>query len=114
MWALELPSEKAYIDKCCAPFKAQGANIHFVELEADLEVRLARNRTEFRLQEKPSKRDIEQSESKMLQHVKEHTMNSASEFYYPENHLKIDNTKLSAKEVAQMITTKFSLQTSKD
>ena len=107
VWAFDLPKEKDYIDQCCAPFRAQGANIYFIELEADLEVRLARNKTEFRLQEKPSKRDIAPSETMLLKHVKEHTLNSTGEFCYPENYLRINNTKLSALEAAQMITARF-------
>jgi len=109
VWAFDLPKEKDYIDKCCAPFRAQGAKIHFVELEADLNVRLTRNKTEFRLQQKPSKRDLAQSETLLLKHVEEHTMNSTGEFFYPESHLRINNTKLSARKVARMIADRFSL-----
>ena len=100
VWAFDQPSEKEYIDKCCAPFREQNANIYFVELEADLEVRLHRNKTEFRLQEKPSKRDIAESEARLLRNEK--------------NYLRINNTKLSAVEAAQMIADRFSLPAMQD
>jgi hypothetical protein len=45
----------------------------------------------------------------MLVHDKQHRMNSASDFFYPECHFKIDNTELSAVTVASLIADRFTL-----
>jgi hypothetical protein len=109
VWAFDLPKEKVYIDDCCAPFRAQGANIHFVELEAGLNIRLERNRTEFRLQEKTSKRDLDWSDNNVREMEQKYRMNSEGDFYYPEAYLRIDNTHLTASEAARIIADRFSL-----
>lgn len=109
VWAFDQPGDKLYIDDCCALFRKHGARICFVELEADLDTRLARNRTEFRLQEKRPKRDVQHSESLMLKHEKEHQMNSSGGFYYPENYVRINNTNLPPQTVARTIAERFSL-----
>lgn len=109
VWAFDRPEDKRYIDECCALFRPRGGKICFVELEADLTERVQRNRTEFRLREKPSKRDVTRSEELLLRHEKEYQLNSREEFYYPNEYLRINNTHLSPDTVAQMIVEKFSL-----
>lgn len=109
VWAFDQPADKKFIDDCCDVFRAKGAEIAFVELGARLDVRLQRNKSAFRLQEKRSKRDVDSSESLLLKHEKEHRFNSDGQFYYPENYLGIDNTDLGPAEVAVMIAEKFSL-----
>lgn len=44
VWALNQASDKQEIDHLCEFFRAQGAEVCFVELEADLDQRLARDR----------------------------------------------------------------------
>ena len=68
--------------------------ILFVELETSLEERLRRNRTENRLKYKPLKRYVEVSEREILE---------TGLYHY----LKIDNTNLSAEEVAKQIQEKM-------
>lgn len=109
VWAFNRPEDKRYIDECCALFRRHGARICFVELETNLAERLVRNRTEYRLREKPSKRDVSHSESMMLQHEKEYQLNSRGEFYYPDDYLRIDNTCLPPETVARMIAERFAL-----
>jgi hypothetical protein len=74
-----------------------------VELEAEQSERLRRNESEFRLQQKPSKRAVEESESRrrLLEVDLKYKLNSAGDFFYQDNYIKIDNTRLSAAEAAQ-------------
>src|ERR671913_367715 len=58
VWALDLESDRAFIDRSCEVFREKGADIYFVELEAELSERLKRNESEFRLSQKPPKRDV--------------------------------------------------------
>ena len=81
--------------------------ILFVELETSLEERLRRNRTENRLKHKPLKRNFEISEREILETDKTNQLNSQkrpSDLHY---YLKIDNTNLSAEEVAKQIQEKM-------
>jgi shikimate kinase len=109
VWALDLESEKKFVDDSCAIFRAHGAEVYFVELEAELSERLKRNESEFRLSQKPSKRDVVRSREIMLEHVQKYRMNSNNDFFYGENYLKIDNTHLSPSEAARKIVETFGL-----
>jgi AAA domain len=115
VWALDNPGDKAQIDAYCQIFRDQGASIFFVELEAALDERLKRNTGAFRLAQKPSKRDIVNSERRLLEADSQYKLNSRTDdFFYSENYLKIDNTTLSPDEVAQQIIQNFGLQTTPD
>ena len=106
-WALDLETDKAFIDRSCEIFRAREAHIYFVELEAELSRRLERNESEFRLTQKPSKRDIEKSRNILLKNYEHHRFNSNGDFFYQENYLKIENTNLSAYDAAQQIADAF-------
>jgi adenylate kinase family enzyme len=111
VWALNDPRDKAYVDRIASVFLGRGANIYYVELQADLQVRLRRNTEMTRLEQKPSKRDVAATEALLLRHDKEYELNTSEQrlFFYAENYLKIDNTDLPAVEVAAIIKSKFSL-----
>ena len=64
--------EKAIYDKWRKLFD----KAYVVELEADLEERLRRNKTDNRLKHKASKQDIEWSEQDLLKSLKKHKLNS--------------------------------------
>ena len=81
--------------------------ILFVELETSLEERLRRNRTENRLKHKPLKRHIEVSEREILETNKTDQLNSQKRPSGLHHYLKIDNTNLSAGEVAKQIQEKM-------
>ena len=80
--------------------------ILFVELETSLEERLRRNRTENRLKYKPLKRNFEVSEREILETDKTNQLNSQKQPSGLHYYLKIDNTNLSAEEVAKQIQEK--------
>ena len=81
--------------------------ILFVELKTSLEERLRRNRTENRLKYKPLKRNFEVSEREILETYKTDQLNSQKQPSGLHHYLKIDNTNLSAEEVAKQIQEKM-------
>ena len=81
--------------------------ILFVELETSLEERLRRNRTENRLKHKPLKRHIEISEREILETTETLQLNSQHQPNELHHYLKINNTNLSAEEVAKQIQDKM-------
>lgn len=89
-------------------FEGYGHNVYFLELEADFDERIKRNVSENRLAHKPSKRDITHSES-LLHCWEKYRMNSQDDFPYPDQHLKINNTSISAEEVAKRVVEYFNL-----
>jgi hypothetical protein len=102
MWDLDDVETGRYIDGVVKSFEARGAEVHFVELSASLEVRLQRNRTELRLAEKPSKRDLEASEAR-LRANESRRLNSAGDFPYSDRHLLLVTDGISAAEAAEQI-----------
>src|SRR5687767_3426474 len=66
VWALDQKSDRKFVEDSCDIFRANGAEVYFVELEAELSERLKRNVSEFRLTHKPPKRDIEKSSNQLL------------------------------------------------
>jgi len=109
VWALDNEGDRAYVDSCCAIFRARGARVAFAELAAELPERLVRNRSAFRLEQKPSKRDLEWSDGNVRDLDARHKLNSAGDFFYPDAHLKLDTTHLSAEEAARRIRDHFGL-----
>ncbi len=109
MWAFDMKEDWDYIERVEQLFKDRGAEVYFVELEADYELRLKRNQTENRLNEKPTKRNLEFSESMFKNIEAKYRLNSNEGELNKKNYLKINNTNLNPKEVAILIQQKFSL-----
>jgi hypothetical protein len=93
--------------------EAAGGHVTFVELYAELSERLERNRTELRLAEKRSKRDVEFSHGNVLE-LERYVMNSqpgvrteATAVLDGRPYLRIDNTHLSAADVATRVVATF-------
>jgi hypothetical protein len=104
VWALDLPEDAAAMRRHLAPFVEAGRRIVMVELYADLETRLDRNRTPYRLAEKKSKRDLVWSEGNVrdLERIQMNTGVSSpgDEVIAGFPHLRIDNTDRAPEEVA--------------
>ncbi|MGX5567420.1 AAA family ATPase [Bacillus toyonensis] len=109
VWAFDLQSDWDYIHHVVSIFESKGGTVYFVELEAELDERLERNKSPHRLEHKPKKRDIEWSENNLKETMKKHRLNSLHGEIEKEEYIKINNTYLSAKEVAEMIKEKFRL-----
>ncbi|MFW9823785.1 MAG: shikimate kinase [Candidatus Thorarchaeota archaeon] len=110
--SLDLEEEKAYLDKVTQLFNQNGRTVYYIELEADLSERLRRNRSKSRIEAKPSKGDVESSERNLLNLENKYVLNSNEEypFFYSKNYIKIDNTKISPREVALQIINAFNLK----
>ena len=105
MWAFDMPSDLEYIMKVASKFD----EVYCVELIADQSVRLERNKTENRLKNKASKRDVAVSDKRLIGEDTNHRLvSNAGEIPF-ENYLCIDNTSLAPDLVAKMIKDKFSL-----
>ncbi len=109
VWAFDAQADWDYVDALIKKFESAGAEIYVVELEADVEERLRRNKTEHRLNEKPTKRNIEWSEGELLRSMQKYRLNSVENEVPYKNFLKIDNTHLPAEETADVIVKHFGL-----
>ena len=101
---LDDPSDTAYLRRCGELF---GGELAVVELRADLDTRLARNRTEQRLADKRSKRDIAWSDDN-VRGMEAFVMTTArptasDEFLATVPHLVLDNADLTPEEAAAAI-----------
>jgi len=109
MWAFDMQSDWDYIKSVTDKFEATGGNVYYVELVADRTVRIERNKTENRLKNKASKRDVVVSEDRMLREETKYRLVSNEGEIPFENYIKIDNTNLEPSEVARMIKEHFNL-----
>ena len=110
MWAFDIQSDWDYIKSVTDKFEATGGNVYYVELVADRAVRIERNKTENRLKNKASKRNVVVSEYRMLHEETKYRLVSNDGEIPFENYMKIDNTNLEPSEVALMIKERFNLQ----
>ena len=109
MWAFDRQEDWNYINYVEELFSSKGAEVYFVELEADYELRIERNKTENRLLNKPSKRNLEKSETIFRNLESKYRLNSYKDEIKKINYIKINNTDLSPEEAALIIKSKFSL-----
>ncbi len=104
------PREFAYLQGIMQRFADNGAVCHTVELCADFDERIERNKSENRLAQKESKRNIDRSECEMRHTQATHRLNSRKGEILPfESYIKIDNTNLAPDEVAQAIKKLFKI-----
>lgn len=110
MCAFDDPEEFDYLKGLIELFKANGAKCCVVELCADFDVRLVRNKRENRLLHKESKRDLDWSEKERRSTTAKHRLNSYEGEELPfENYMKLDNTDLPPDEAARIIKTHFAI-----
>ncbi|MFV2014574.1 MAG: shikimate kinase [Candidatus Heimdallarchaeota archaeon] len=110
VWALDIEDDKHYIDKLTQIFHNVNADVLYVELAADLEIRKKLNKSEFRLNMKPSKKDVISSEKRFIETETSYRLNSNNDFFYQENYIKIDNANLQPDVVSEIIVDKFGLK----
>ena len=109
MWALDMQEDWNYIDMVTKIFTDKGADIYYVELEADFDVRIERNKTPNRLLHKPTKRDIDNSEDRFRRTENKYRLNSLEGEVPFKNYIKINNTNINPEFTAQMIKEHFNL-----
>jgi hypothetical protein len=110
VWGFGLDGEQDYIEGIADKFAERGRAVYWVELEAGLDERLKRNRTENRLAHKPSKRDLAWTDANVREMDAKYRLNSEDGEIVQPNYMRIDNTDLSPAEVAARIMTRFDLE----
>lgn len=109
VWALNDPRDRASVDQLTSIFTAHDAHICFVELQATQAERLVRNETPLRLEQKAPKRDVVRSRQHLLDADVQYQLNSAGDFFYPDRHLRIENSALTPEVVARRVMDHFHL-----
>lgn len=110
MWAFDMESDWAYIERVREIFGLPEEDVYYVELIAPQEVRLARNATDNRLKHKASKRDIDASNARLIRDDANYRCVSLpGEIPYP-NYLRLENAEISAQEAARIIKEHFEFQ----
>jgi hypothetical protein len=109
VWAFDDSRDAAAVEEWASIFRARDGRVLFVELEASQAERLRRNGTEFRLAEKPFKRDLEQSRRQLRELDAKYQLNSKGAFDERPDYFRVDNTLLSAAEVAEKVIARFGL-----
>ena len=113
VWGLELESDRDLMTRYVDLVERRGGRVSFVELYAGQGERLARNTTEFRLDRKRSKRDLEFSRGNLLALDEKFVMNTGGEPTIAEkvwagrDFVRIDNTHLGAAETAAQAAQAF-------
>lgn len=116
VWGLELVDDRDFMARFVELVEAAGGRVSFVELAAPLEVRLARNGTDFRLDHKRSKRDREFSDTNLVE-LEDYVLNTgaeptvAEELFAGRDYLRIENADVPASEAAARIARAFDLPT---
>ena len=103
VWDLDSDNDLEFVKRTCEFFEESGADVLLVELKADLSQRLIRNKSEERLQEKPSKRDTDASEQRLLNLEGKVRLNSDGNLSLKYKHIVIDNSNLSPEHVANLV-----------
>ncbi|PSL41025.1 AAA domain-containing protein [Planomicrobium soli] len=109
VWAFDQKRDWEFVSETRSIFETAGGKVCFVELEAETEVRLQRNRMTHRLEHKPTKRNIEESEVHLIETLKKNRLNLLPNEIQEENYIRIDNTFLEAEDVAKLIKKRFDL-----
>ncbi len=109
MMAFDRQEDWDYLAHVKSIFEPYGTQFYYVELIAPQEVRLQRNKTENRLKNKPSKRDLAVSDQRLIQDdIRYRCVSFPGEIPF-ENYLRIENSDKSPEEVAAMIKDTFDL-----
>lgn len=109
VWYFDDKHDWDYIENLTKIFRDKGAEIYYIELEAGIEERIKRNKTEHRLNHKPSKRSEAGSDEKLRDSIREHRPTSLEGEIKEKNYLRINNTDLDPVNVAKQIKEKFNL-----
>ena len=102
-----------YLNELKNKFEKTGGHFYLIELEAELQTRLDRNKTPHRLECKPSKKNIEWSDKELIESMNIYRMNSIKDEIKFENYIKINNTNLSPNAVCDIIINKFNFNLNK-
>lgn len=108
VWAFDQKDDWDFVKEISEMFNGE---IYIVELNAEMKIRLERNKSEYRLAMKPSKRNIEDSEKHLVGDMKKYRLISNEgevKNIFP-NYIRINNTNLYPDEVADIVIDRFGL-----
>ena len=108
MWAFDHQEDWDYIEHIKDIFRPYNTEFYYVELIAPQEIRLARNATENRIKNKPSKADVKLSDERLKKEDQYRLVSKEGEIPFG-NYLRIDNSNLSAADAARLIRQTFDL-----
>lgn len=111
MWAFDQQADWDYVEHVKNIFRQKNKDTEFyhAELVAPQEIRLQRNVTENRLKNKASKNNIAVSNKHLVEADEKYRLESREGEIPFENYIKIDNSRLTAKEAAVKIRDYFRL-----
>ncbi len=110
VWAFDADNDREAVERMVERWRGKtSGDVFFLELTASDEQKRERNRHPDRLAEKPSKRNVTESEARRHAHEKTHRFTSDGAFPLQYPHLLIDNSNLSPSEVAERFLAKFNL-----
>jgi hypothetical protein len=109
VWAFDHASDAETVEQWARIFGDRGSRVLYLELESTQDERLRRNETEFRLAEKPFKRDLATSRRQLLANDAGYQLNSRGIHDGRADWLRVDNTALSAADVAARTIARFRL-----
>ena len=109
MWAFDMPSDWEYIEWVKGISGLPDEDVYYVELIAPHEVRLQRNVSENRLHHKASKRNIADSNARLLRDDRNfRCVSLPGEITHP-NYLRLENASIPPEEAARIIKAHFHL-----
>ncbi len=107
VWAFNDPKDGEHVESLADIFRKKGAPVAFAELEASQAERLRRNETEFRLAEKPFKRDLTFSRKNLLETDARYQLSSQGAFDHRPDYFRLETTQLSTAQTADRIIQRF-------
>lgn len=107
MWAFDQQADWNYVEHIKSVFEPYNTDFYYVELVSPQEIRLQRNKTEHRLENKPSKRNIAESDKRLISDDNRYRLESTEGEILFDNYIKIDNSRMSPDVVAKIIKERF-------
>ena len=107
MMAFDMPSEYEYLERVKRALGVSEEDVYYAELVAPQDIRLERNRTENRLLHKASKRDLDASDARLIRDDENHRMESRPGEISSLNYIRIENSRLSPADAANIIKARF-------
>lgn len=112
VWGIDLPDDKAMMEKVTSLFISTGGRVYFVELLASLEVRIAREGTPFRARLKPNQEDVEAARARQVEFAAQYKMNTDGRLPIDHPHIVIDTEEYAPSDAAADIQRRLGLASS--
>ncbi len=109
VWGLDLPDDTNWLKNLSSMFIKSGGQVFFVELQASLPTRIAREGTPFRVTLKPYLRDVDAARLRQVTMDENYKMNTDGTLPFKYPHLLINTEETVPKDAALIIENNFSL-----